>query len=48
MLRKKNKTIAGIATRLRYGSDICLDAVENPKHRFDQTYPIQYEMRSAR
>ena len=48
MLRKKNKTIAEIAIRLRCGSDICPDAVEKPKHRFDQTYPIRDEMRSTR
>lgn len=48
MLRKRNKTIAGIAARSGFGSDIRSSAVGNPKHLFDQTYPIQYEMRSAR
>lgn len=48
MLRKKNKTIAGNATRLGCGSDITPAAVGKPEFSFDSTYSIQDEMRSAK
>lgn len=53
MLRKKNKTIAEIAIRLRCGSDIRSSAVENAARTFARTQlknqntalikPIPYE-----